>query len=138
MELLKILVVDPQESCRTALAKLLRADGHQVTSTGNWATARRLATEEQFDVLISELSLPQRDECIVMSQLSDRCGAFGILLTAFEEPLARGWRRSGFCDYLYKPISYGQIRLLLARRLAERSVSSHHAEFSEHRELCHS
>jgi len=138
MEPMTILVVDPQPTGRTALAKLLRADGHLVIATGNWTTAQQLASNERFDVLITELSHLQRHDRMVMRRLSDRCETLGILLTAHDEQLARGWKQAGFSHYLYKPVGYDRIRSLIARHSADRSVAFEEATLIEQRELCHS
>ncbi len=138
MEPLTILLVDPDEASRTALANLLRRDGHLVTVAGSWDVARRLASEKAFEILISELSLPHRHERQIMRQLKDRCGTFGMLLTAFEKELACGWRQSGFSKFLFKPISYDRVRSLTAGVLAARSINTPERMLFERRDLCHS
>ena len=115
MESLTILLVDEHEGSRTALRALLTADGHHVIATGSWDTALRLASEGPFDLLLCELSLPDRFERDLMAELAHRYGTRGILLTGFEEQLAGGWRRAGFSHYLYKPVSYQRIASLIRR-----------------------
>ena len=83
MQPLTVLLVDGHEGSRCGLAALLRRDGHEVIATGQWETAFRLACEGPFDLLISELSLPDRVERELMGELARRYGTRGILITAF-------------------------------------------------------
>ena len=137
MTVMRILIVDPHEGSRTALAALLNADGHEVIATGSWITAQRIACERPCDIVISELSLPDRMELELTTSLADRYGTVGIVLTGYEEQLAGGWRRAGFSSYLYKPVGFQQVQLAIAKATADRPVGAGFApeDFAE-QELC--
>ena len=59
----RILVVDDQALVRTAIERMLRADGHAVTtvSGGQEAVARFSASPERFDLAVIDVTMPGMD-----------------------------------------------------------------------------
>jgi CheY-like chemotaxis protein len=54
----KILLVDDEPSVRGAVSMMLGIDGHKVTEAGNAAEALSLFTQDQFDLVITDLMMP--------------------------------------------------------------------------------
>jgi DNA-binding response OmpR family regulator len=57
----KILVVDDDPEIREGIASLLRAAGHQVEIAGDAAAAARLIGAAKFDLLITDIVMPDQD-----------------------------------------------------------------------------
>ena len=53
-----VLVVEDEDSTRQALAEILTLLGYEVTAVGSGEEARRLAAEQPFDLLLTDLMLP--------------------------------------------------------------------------------
>ena len=53
-----VLVVEDEDSTRQALAEILTLLGYAVTAVGSGEEARRLAAEQPFDLLLTDLMLP--------------------------------------------------------------------------------
>ena len=86
---------------------LLTAEGHTVETAGDVATARELAGRQAFDLLISDLGLPDGSGHELMHELRSGGHRFpGIALSGYgqEEDIQRS-REAGFAAHLTKPAS---------------------------------
>ena len=89
------------------MRQVLTADGHQVETAGDAATALELAGRRPFDLLISDLGLPDSSGHDLMRQFRVRGYKFpGIALSGYgqEEDIQRS-REAGFAAHLTKPAS---------------------------------
>ncbi len=104
---LKILIVDDQEIIRELISEILRSDGHNITVAATGVEALLHLNKGQFDLLISDLSMPD----MTGSQLASEIRAKGdktpfILLTGFgDEMLAQGSTPLGVDLVLSKPVT---------------------------------
>lgn len=55
----KILVVDDAPTVRTMVGKTLREDGHDITEASNGAQGLEFAKEEQFDMVVTDVNMPE-------------------------------------------------------------------------------
>ena len=86
---------------------VLTAEGHTVETAGDVATALELAGQHAFDLLVSDLGLPDGSGHDLMRQLRERGHKFpGIALSGYgqEEDIQRS-REAGFAAHLTKPAS---------------------------------
>ncbi|MCA9752872.1 MAG: response regulator [bacterium] len=65
----RILVVDDQESMREMLADLLDLMGLTVSTVGSGAEALRLLEDQEVDLVITDLNMPQMDGMELMKQV---------------------------------------------------------------------
>ncbi len=116
----RILLVEDHEATRTAVARLLARRGYEVEAASTAAEALRLAGEARFDLVISDIGLPDADGYGLMKQLSERHGLRGLALSGYgmEEDIARG-RAAGFVEHLTKPIDIRKLEAVLVRLLGE-------------------
>jgi signal transduction histidine kinase/ActR/RegA family two-component response regulator len=113
---LRLLVVEDHPSTREILAALLQVSRHQVKTAGDIATARRLAETHVFDLVLSDLGLPDGSGLDLMVELRDRYGLEGIAVSGYgmEEDLRRS-REAGFREHLVKPVTLDQLSAAIAR-----------------------
>jgi PAS domain S-box-containing protein len=116
---LRILLVEDHVDTAAVLARLLRHDGHAVEVAGCVADANRLALEQSFDLLLSDLGLPDGSGIDVIQCFRNRQDGierFAIALTGFgaETDVLRT-TTAGFDDHLTKPISYKDLQQAIAR-----------------------
>lgn len=57
----KILVVDDDEAVRTLLSDILTDAGYEVSAAQDGAKALRMAKTQSFDLLLTDLVMPDRD-----------------------------------------------------------------------------
>jgi two-component system response regulator PilR (NtrC family) len=120
----QVLVVDDEPDLRTLYELTLVREGYHVDSVGTLAEGWQQLAERQFDVVITDMRLPdgmglellqrmqaeQRPErCIVMT-------AYGSAENAVEA------LKAGAFDYLTKPVDLRQFRNVVASALRERQV----------------
>src|SRR6266404_5947315 len=102
---LRILLVDDHQDTCAALEKLLVRRGHLVAATHNVRSAMEAAVRNRFDLLISDIALPDGSGMELMTQLQAISKMPGIAISGFgnygdiEKSL-----RAGFSDHLIKPV----------------------------------
>jgi signal transduction histidine kinase/ActR/RegA family two-component response regulator len=111
---LRILLVEDHEDTNRSLTNLLRRRGYQVHSALNFRSALDLSGKEEFDVLISDLALPDGSGIDLIQRLQSNRSVLGIALTGFgmEDDIRRG-REAGFQHHLVKPIDINKLDLLI-------------------------
>ena len=112
---LRILLVEDHEPTRSALSRLLARRRHFVEAAGSVAEARSLASNDRFDLVISDIGLPDGDGCELMALLRRERRLRGIALTGFgmEHDIVRS-RQAGFFTHLTKPIRADQLEAAIA------------------------
>jgi CheY-like chemotaxis protein len=107
---LHLLVVEDHESTLAALGKLLTRAGYRVETANSVAAALDLAKNERFDLLVSDLALPDGSGLEIMSRLRAEQEIGGICMSGYatDEDLRRS-REAGFYVHLTKPIEFSQL-----------------------------
>jgi signal transduction histidine kinase/CheY-like chemotaxis protein len=117
----RLLLVEDHAPTRTALERLLLRRKFVVTPAGTLAEARALLQNETFDLLISDVGLPDGSGCDLMCECAHEHGPKGIALTGYgmEPDIARS-RAAGFSAHLIKPVSMQALDRAIAEVLPER------------------
>lgn len=111
----RVLLVEDHEDTLAAMAFLLGRKYEVVTaSTGKAARAR--AGEGVFDIVVSDIGLPDEKGYDLMAHLQKTHGLRGIALTGYgmEDDVQRS-RDAGFIDHLTKPVEFVTLERALAR-----------------------
>jgi len=110
----KILLVEDHPDTRLGIQRLLEMAGHHVFPAGSGTQALELASTTKFDVVVSDLGLPDLAGEDLMSQLRHRHGLEGIALSGYgtEEDIERG-RQAGFRHHLTKPINFQLLKEMI-------------------------
>lgn len=117
-----ILLVDDHEDTLRAMSRLLRRLEHRVVTANCVEGALRAANEQSFDLLISDVGLPDGTGLDLMRQLLDRQSIRGIALTGYgSENDLRRTREAGFSAHLTKPIDFRALETAI-RSVAEEAV----------------
>ncbi len=115
-EAIQVLLVEDHESTRTTLAHLLARRQYQVKTAATVTEARKLAAQQKFHLVISDIGLPDGNGFDLMSELRARDADLqGIALTGYgmEEDIARS-QSAGFARHLTKPIRVQALDAALA------------------------
>ena len=101
-----VLLVEDHEDTRRVMSRVLTTFGCTVTATASVKEAFEAADRMQFDLLLSDLGLPDGSGHDVMKHMASKFGMAGIALSGFgqEEDLRRS-REAGFSTHLTKPVS---------------------------------
>lgn len=113
---LRLLVVEDHADTAHTLGRLLRMAGYGVRTAGDAATALALADQESFDVVVSDLGLPDSTGYDLMRRLRERHEIRGIAMSGYgtEEDIRKS-REAGFSEHLIKPVSLPQLKEAIRR-----------------------
>jgi signal transduction histidine kinase/ActR/RegA family two-component response regulator len=102
---LRLLLVEDHDDTREVLARLLSRRGYDVAAARNAEQARALSSGKTFDLLVSDIALPDATGCELLEELSAKYGLRGIAMSGFgsDADLAQS-RAAGFLEHLVKPI----------------------------------
>ncbi|MGI4860428.1 MAG: response regulator [Janthinobacterium lividum] len=120
---LNVLLVEDNVHTSMAMAQLLEVFGHRVAVADTVGAARRLTDADRYDVLISDIGLPDGSGLDVVRYWNGvQNGAPSIAITGYgmEEDIRR-CRDAGFAHHITKPVNFDRLEALLdaiARRPA--------------------
>ena len=101
----RILLVEDHATTAALTARLLRKRGHYVEVAQTKTEAISIGLREQFDIVLSDLGLPDGTGFEVMEALRSRPGTTGIALTGYgmEADVAQTMQ-AGFQFHITKPV----------------------------------
>jgi PAS domain S-box-containing protein len=104
---LRILLVEDHDDTRNVMTRLLRSFGCNVTAAGSVSEAMAIADRQEFDLLVSDIGLPDGSGMDVMRRLSAMQQVKGIAITGFgqDDDLRRSME-AGFATHLTKPVNF--------------------------------
>jgi PAS domain S-box-containing protein len=123
-----LFVEDHKPTCR-ALTHLLTRRQYDVVNASSISEARELAGRENFDILISDIGLPDGSGYELMNDLRRQSGLVGIALTGYgmDEDVNRS-QAAGFAAHLTKPVSMQGLDQALASAARARAAHAPPAE----------
>ena len=109
-----LLVVEDHDATLQVLSRLLTRAGHRIVTASSVATALSVARDHRFDLVVSDLGLPDGTGLELMQNLRDRHGLRGIALSGYgmDEDLRRS-EEAGFVAHLVKPVDVNELRRVL-------------------------
>jgi CheY-like chemotaxis protein len=113
---LRVLFVDDHADTTLVISKLLSGYGHKVSTAGCAADALQLAGKEQFDIIVSDIGLPDATGYELMQQITSRYSMKGIAMSGYglEEDVRKS-REAGFSDHIVKPANVDQLEQAIRR-----------------------
>jgi two-component system NtrC family response regulator len=128
----RILVVDDEPKMTSLVCGSLEDDGHQVTTTTKPAEALKLIDKHSFDMVITDLSMPEISGMTILEKAMEKGGAEVIVMTAYGTvETAVAAMKKGAGDYITKPFSLEELTILVNKLLERQrlsSLSGHYAE----------
>ena len=108
---LRILVVDDHCDTLRSLKLLLARLGYQVLAAENMTEALRIAEREPFDLLLSDIGLPDGSGHELVKRIREKRDVMAIAVSGFgmEEDVRRS-QDAGFFDHLTKPVSLDRLQ----------------------------
>jgi CheY-like chemotaxis protein len=106
----RLLVVDDHHDTVLGLKMMLERRGYRVTTANSADEAVEKAEEANFDLMISDIGLPDRSGYELMQELRSTKSLRGIALSGFgmENDISRA-RAAGFSEHLTKPINFERL-----------------------------
>ncbi len=119
----RLLVVDDHHDTCTGMKMMLERRGYRVTMAHTADQAVEKARQEEFDLMISDIGLPDRSGYELMEELRTTRQMRGIALSGFgmENDVNRAWA-AGFSEHLTKPINFERLEEAIHRLLEAEST----------------
>jgi len=113
---LRILMVDDHEDTSRALKRLLVRLGYEVKLAHTVQHALDVARAHTFDLIISDIGLPDGSGLDLMRQLRARHAVRGIALSGFgmEDDVRKSFE-AGFREHLIKPVNVQKLQTVIQR-----------------------
>ena len=116
---MEVLVVDDSEDTTEMVSHLLEIGGASVCAATSGSEALRLAREREFDVVLSDISMPEMDGFEFLSKLRELPGKEdvpAVALTGFGRPEdVQRASEEGFYAHLTKPFDLQTLAQLLQK-----------------------
>ena len=114
----KVLLVDDNAETLSTIARLLRSSDFDVRTAVSVKSAFTALDSERFDLLVSDIGLPDGSGLDIMRHGRDHLGLKGIALSGYgTDQDARTSKEAGFAHHLIKPLDLGRL-VDLIRRMA--------------------
>jgi DNA-binding NtrC family response regulator len=127
-----ILVVDDERGIRALCSEVLTRAGHTVEAVDCAAGAIAATARTRFDLVLCDINLPDQDGVSLLPKLlvGEQPPAV-LLITAYPsiDTAVRGMKL-GARDYIGKPFSPDELRLVVQRALAEDELRRAHGELT--------
>jgi DNA-binding NtrC family response regulator len=119
-----ILVVDDEIEIREGLELLLAGEGYGVSSAGTGASGLAKLEEHPYDLLLLDVSLPDRNGLDLLREIRLRDPQLSVvLITAYGSiDMARTAFKNGAMDYITKPWSNDELLAQVAQAVESRHL----------------
>ncbi len=121
-----ILIIEDKESMRKMLCKTLEQEGYEVDSFGEGQEALDKVKEKQFDLVLTDLKLPNSDGIEVLKNIKDIDPDISVIvMTAFGtiETAVQAMKLGAF-DFLAKPFDTEHMLVLVKKAIETRRLLS--------------
>jgi two-component system cell cycle response regulator len=130
----RVLLVDDEKVARAVYGDYLADAGHTVQAVNGVTEARDALALHPFDIVVTDLILPQGDGMEVLRHTKERYPDVAVvLITALDKvgPAVRAIK-SGAAEYLVKPVRAETLRHAVSRALATRQLLQENAALRRH------
>ena len=123
----RILIAEDDPLIGAFVEKGLRASGYSTFLVGDGERAQALGLTDQFDLMILDMGLPERDGLQVLEGLRSRGSKLPVLvLTGRRERDAVTCLEAGADDYMMKPFGFDELLARVRTRLRTAGTEEPH------------
>jgi DNA-binding NtrC family response regulator len=132
----RILVADDESSIRIGCHKILSEDGHEVVTVADGLAAVEAFRASAFDLVLLDLSMPGLDGLQVIPRLRELDpSAVVVMITGYASfETAVQAIQAGAYDYVPKPFTPSELRIVVKRALEKRALIVERLELQRERE----
>ncbi len=120
-----VLIVDDEEIIRESLSFVLSKEGYRVKEAANGRIAVDLLKEETFDLILTDLEMPEMKGIELLEQVSRISPeTLVVIITAYGSiDTAIQALRKGAIDYILKPVEFDELLVKVGRLLENRRMN---------------
>ena len=115
----RILIVDDEDGMRRLLGRVLTREGYDTSTVGSGAEALRLVANERFDLVVTDIKMPEMDGLQLLEELKEYEPSLPIIVMTAYGTIENAVQalRFGAYDYIAKPFETDEIKLTVAKAL---------------------
>ncbi|MEJ2545892.1 MAG: response regulator, partial [Calditrichaceae bacterium] len=112
-----ILIVEDEQAIRDALNMVLEEEGYQTQTASNGKEAMELVNKSDFDILITDLKMPEMDGMTLTRQVQQICPQTSVIIITAHGSLESAIEalRIGAYDYILKPFDFDDVLYKIKR-----------------------
>ena len=121
-----VLVIDDDDAVCQALGSLLAAEGHTVATAQSGRDAVKLLQSRPFDVVLTDLFMPEMDGLQTMEELKDLDPGLEVIVLTGQADIhvTQEAIKHGACECLRKPVSLLELSAAVERAVELRRLKS--------------
>ena len=120
-----ILVIDDEPKMTSLICGTLEDAGHKVTTTTKPFEALDLIEKHSYDVVITDLSMPEISGMTVLEKALQKEGTEVVMMTAYgTAETAVAAMKKGAADYLLKPFPLDELEILVEKLVEKQRLQS--------------
>ncbi|MBI5408984.1 MAG: sigma-54-dependent Fis family transcriptional regulator, partial [Nitrospirae bacterium] len=131
--MMKILIIEDEPSMRIGLSYTLENKGYKIATAENGADGMMLFGKEGFDIVITDLRLPNADGIEVLKSIKNASPDTGvIIITAFADVKnAVEAMKEGAYDYISKPFEPEELLIVIDRFIKHKGLELENLRLKE-------
>jgi DNA-binding NtrC family response regulator len=112
---MKVLIIDDEKSIRNTLKEILEFEGHEISLAADGVEGLALATAESFDVIFSDIKMPNMDGMELLDKLSESNVEASVIMISGHGSIDSAVEciKKGAFDFIQKPLDLNRILITL-------------------------
>ncbi len=126
-----ILIIDDDESILRLLSKFLKSEGHRVVTEINGSDAIEIFKKESFDLVITDMYMPDLDGLDIIMNLKDINQNTPIIVLTAAGSISNVVQslKLGAFNYMIKPVNINEVRDIIQKAFLAGAVSRQQKNF---------
>lgn len=118
----RILVVDDEDIVRTSCSRTLSPEGYEVRLAKNGVEGLKMASEERFDLVLTDLKMPDMDGIEVLRIIKEKWPETAVIIVTGYQTVDTAVKaiKLGAYDYIEKPFTPDALISAVTEAIANR------------------
>jgi len=118
----RILVVDDEDIVRASCSRTLSPEGYEVRLAKNGVEGLKMASEERFDLVLTDLKMPDMDGIEVLRIIKEKWPETAVIIVTGYQTVDTAVKaiKLGAYDYIEKPFTPDALISAVAEAMANR------------------
>jgi len=118
----RILVVDDEDIVRTSCTRTLSPEGYEVKLAKNGVDGLKMASEERFDLVLTDLKMPDMDGIEVLRIIKEKWPETAVIIVTGYQTVDTAVKaiKLGAYDYIEKPFTPDALISAVAEAMANK------------------
>lgn len=119
-----ILIVDDERTIRESLEMILKEEGYETAVASNGKEALNIASAKPFDVIITDLKMPEMDGMTLLNKCMKICPQTSVIIITAHGSLDSAIEalRIGAYDYILKPFDFDDVLYKIKRLMRHKEL----------------